>query len=147
MKHFLYVLLSIGGLVLGGLMIAHAMVNDSRSLALEAATPYIEKGYSMRYEFWDGELKEKEAKLISHQLFKGNEYWFWCASDYDDAKLRIDAYDETGQLLENENWQRGNVAGTKIVPDQTGTYYIRIEILKAPKDVEKVVWALAYAYK
>ena len=34
------------------------------------------KGYTLREDAWGGELTTGKAKAISHQLYKGNDYWF-----------------------------------------------------------------------
>jgi hypothetical protein len=125
---------------------ARAMVDDSRSYALEAATPYIEEGFSMRYEFWDGKIKNGEQKLVRHQLFKGNEYWFWAATDILEAKIAIHAYDENGDLVEAESWQKGNVAAVRVTPQKTGTYFLMITVREVPEDTE-ATWTVAYAYR
>lgn len=124
-------------------------VEDAKSYALEVAEPYIKEGFSMRYEFWQGDLKPGEDKQVRHQLFKGNEYWFWVATSVEDAEIRVNIYDDKGNLVEGENgesWQKENRAGTRIKPTETGSYIVRIEVLKST-DNEVVSWALAYGYR
>ncbi len=123
-----------------------AMVDDSQSYALEAASPYVEKGFSMRYEFWDGKLKPGESQIVRHQLFKGNEYWFWAATDRLKGKISVHAYDEDGDLIEAESWQKDNIAAVRVTPPKTGTYYLLVKMEELP-DKEPADWSLAYAYR
>ena len=53
--------------------VLHAVVEEARSVALEAATPYVEMGYEVRDDYWSGTLKSGESKVVQHQLFRGNE--------------------------------------------------------------------------
>src|ERR1700676_368123 len=62
------------GAVLAGIT-ARATVDDALSFALEAMTPYIKDGYTIREDTWGGDLPVATAKAISQQLFKGNDYW------------------------------------------------------------------------
>ncbi len=55
---------------------AHATVDDALTFALEAMDKYIKQGYTLREDTWGGDLPVGEAKAITHQLFKGNDYWF-----------------------------------------------------------------------
>ena len=126
--------------------VLNGTVNDSQSYALEIATEYVEDGFSVRYEFWDGELKPGEQKAIRHQLFKGNEYWFWLASDLQDVKLEIHVYDSKGNLVEAESWQRDHFAAVRVVPLNTGTYILLVQVNESNKG-EPASWSLAYGYR
>ena len=55
----------------------YAFVNEAISIALEAATPYVEQGFEVREDNWSGEVEPGKPLLVRHQLFRGNEYWFW----------------------------------------------------------------------
>ena len=72
-------LLAIGALLAG--LTARATVDDALSFALEAMTPYIKEGYTIREDTWGGDLPVATAKAISQQLFKGNDYWFTMGTD------------------------------------------------------------------
>ena len=127
------------------LPVAYAFVDDAYSRALEAAIPAVKEGYLVRQEHWSGSLVTKQPSVVKHQLFAGNSYWFWLASDEDSAQVTVHIYDPNGKLTETESWQRGNMAAAKIDPKVTGTYLIvfSIEQSKAKKNR----WALAYGFK
>lgn len=124
---------------------AIATVNDSKAFALEMAAPYVKKGYNVREDFWGGDLGEKEKQAISHQLFKGNEYWFWLATDVSNAKLSVHVYDSDGKLADTEALPVGERTAVRIVPKATGKYFLIVEVAKSPE--ERTSWAMVYAYK
>ncbi len=115
------------------------------SFALEAAGPYVKKGFTIREDFWGGNLPAKTPKPIVHQLFKGNEYWFWMGSDEKDAKISVHIYDSAGKLAEAEAWQKPHFAAARLTPKNTGSYYIIVEIENS--STKQTRWALAYGYR
>ena len=98
---FLAVLLGPGGL----LPAARATVDDALSFALEGMDKYVKQGYTLREDTWGGDLPVGEAKAITHQLFKGNDYWFCMGSDVKGANISIHLYDSDGNLVESDAWQ------------------------------------------
>ena len=92
----------------------------------------------------------KEAKAITHQLFKGNDYWFCMGSSTKGAKISVHVYDSDGNLVEESNsWQREKgdaaFAGTEVVCKKTGTYFLIVKVEKSPE--ERTDWGLVYSYK
>lgn len=124
---------------------ALATIDDALSFALEAAEPYVKEGFTVREDYWGGDLGEKQQKAIVHQLFKGNEYWFWMGTDVKTAKVSIHVYDANGNLAEAEFWQKPHFAAARVVPKTTGTYYLIVEIEKS--DQERTHWALSYGFR
>lgn len=129
---------------------AFATIDDSLSLALEAAEPFVKQGFSVREDYWGGDLPAKQTKAIVHQLFKGNEYWFWMGSDVKDAKISVHVYDSDGNLVEVEaksgkGASGGAFAMARVVPKKTGSYYLIVEVEKSTE--ERTHWALAYGFK
>jgi len=80
-----------------------------------------------------------------HQLFKGNEYWFWMGSDTKNAKISVHVYDSDGNLAEAEAWTKPHFAAARVVPKKTGSYYLIVEIEKSPE--ERTYWSLAYGFR
>lgn len=128
-----------------GALVAVATVDDSKSFALEMASPFVQKGFTVREDFWGGDLGVKEKQAISHQLFKGNEYWFWLATDMPKAKLSVHVYDTDGKLADTEALPAGERTAVRITPKRTGTYFLIVEVSKSPE--ERTSWAMVYAYK
>lgn len=143
------------GLALAAVLVAPApswaVVDDAHSYAMEAAGPYVEKGFRVRSDYWRGEMKPGDQKAIRHQLFKGNEYCFWFASDAEGIELTIGVYDLEGNPLEIEVLDGNMAKSARVNPPSTGTYVIIVTVKLAeggdrPKD-EPVDWALAYGYR
>jgi len=124
---------------------AHATIDDALSFALEAADPYVKEGFTVREDYWGGDLPVKTTKAIVHQLFKGNEYWFWMGTDQKAAKISIHIYDSAGNLAESESWSKPHFAAARVVPKKTGSYYLIVEVEKSPD--ERTYWSLAYGFK
>ncbi len=123
---------------------AHGTIDDALSFALEAADPYVKEGYTVREDYWGGDLAVKSSKAIVHQLFKGNEYWFWMGTSQKNAKISVHIYDSEGNLAEVESWQKPHMAAARISPKKTGSYYLIVEIEKSPD--ERTFWSLAYGF-
>ena len=49
-----------------------ATIDDALSFALEAADPYVKEGFTVREDYWGGDLGVKQTKAIVHQLFTKN---------------------------------------------------------------------------
>ncbi len=131
--------------VLSGAGTARGTINDALSFALEAAIPNVKEGFTVREEHWGGDMPSGQPKPIPHQLFKGNEYWFWMGTDCKGAKISVHVYDSTGKLAEEEFWQKGQKAAARIRPKRSGTYYILVEVEKSTE--ERTVWSLAYGFR
>lgn len=124
---------------------ARASIDDALSYALQAADPYVKEGFTVREDYWGGDLPVKQQKAIVHQLFKGNEYWFWMGTDDKNAKISVHLYDADGNIAEVEKWQKPHFAGARVIPKATGTYYLIVEIEKSER--ERTHWALAYGFR
>jgi len=124
---------------------AWAFVDDALSFAYEAANPYAERGWIIREDAWGGDLGEGDKKAVTAQLFRGNSYMFFLATDVDGATLRVNVYDAEGNLAESKSWQRGRFAYAEVKPRATGTYYAIVEIMSSPE--ERTGWALVYGFQ
>ncbi|MEX2579065.1 MAG: hypothetical protein WD342_08400 [Verrucomicrobiales bacterium] len=111
-------------LLLGGAV--HAFVNEAISLAFEAATPYVEEGFEVREDTWSGEVEPGKPLLVRHQLFRGNEYWFWAGTSWPGASIEVDIFDSEGNSIGLESFAKGSLAGVRTLPQKTGTYFIRV---------------------
>ena len=117
-------------LVLSGVLsitgIVYAFVNEAISLALEAATTYVEQGFEVREDNWSGEVEPGKPLLIRHQLFRGNEYWFWAGTSWPGATIKVDIFDNEGNSVGLESFAKDSFAGVHTLPQKTATYFIRV---------------------
>jgi hypothetical protein len=105
----------------------------------------VKEGFTVREDYWGGDLPVKTTKAIVHQLFKGNEYWFWMGTDQKAAKVSVHIYDSAGNLAEVESWQKPHFAAARVLPKKTGSYYLIVEVEKSPD--ERTYWSLAYGFR
>ncbi len=128
-----------------GLPSAWAYVDDAHGMAMELATPYVEKGFQVRQDYWSGEVKSGTSKQVKAQLFKGNEYWFFLGCDADECELELKILDAKGKPLHVETKKIKGAIGVRILPPKTGSYSVVFTVTST--DVQKPSWALAYAYR
>lgn len=122
-----------------------ASVDDSHSFAMEAAMPFVEQGFVVREDYWNGEVKSGQQLMIKHQLFKGNEYAFWLATANEGAKLEMKVYDDKGKAIDLDQKKADLWVTARVNPPKTGTYTL-VFSLKSKTEVS-VFWALAYGYR
>jgi hypothetical protein len=131
-------------LLLGAVSV-RAIVDDSHSLAMEAAAPYVEQGFIVREEYWSGEVKSGQTLVIKHQMFKGNEYAFWLGSADDGVKFDLKIHDDKGQELTMTGKSQEHFASARVNPPRTGTYTLSFTLSRPT--AKSVNWALAYGYR
>ncbi|MEY2597811.1 MAG: hypothetical protein RLZZ244_2480 [Verrucomicrobiota bacterium] len=125
---------------------ARGTIDDALSFAMEAAQACVREGFTVRQDYWGGDMLAKQPKPIAHQLFKGNEYWFCMGTDVKGARVSVHIYDSAGNLAESaDSWQKGQLAAAHITPKRTGTYYLLVEIERSPE--ERTTWSLVYGFR
>lgn len=108
--------------------------------------PYIEQGFEVREDHWNGEIPSGEPKLIRHQLFRGNEYWFWLGTSFENCELALEVFDAEGNSVGLESFAKGSTAGVRVLPSKTGTYYIRVTVTSKSSE-SALDWAVVYGYR
>ena len=122
-----------------------ATVDDAHSFAMEAAVPFVNQGFIVREDYWNGEVKSGQQLMIKHQLFKGNEYAFWLATSNEGVKLELKVYDEKGKAVEIDQKAEDLWITARVNPPKTGTYTLVFSLRS--KNETGVFWALAYGYR
>ena len=132
---------------LASLGTGRAVLDEALNVAFEAAVPYIEQGFEVREDNWSGEIPSGEPKLVRHQLFRGNEYWFWLGTSFEGCELTLEIFDGEGNPVGIESFTSDFTAGVRVLPSKTGTYFLRVTV-KSKTDAEPVLdWALVYGYR
>lgn len=124
---------------------AFATVDDAHSFAMEAAVPFVEQGFIVREDYWNGEVKSGQKLMIKHQMFKGNEYAFWLGSANEDVTFELKVYDEKNKEITIDAKADKMFASARVNPPKTGTYSIVFSVTS--KKEKGLYWALAYGYR
>jgi hypothetical protein len=124
---------------------SRATVDDAHSFAMEAAIPFVEQGFVVREDYWNGEVKSGQQLMIRHQLFKGNEYAFWLATADAGVDLELKVFDDKGKPVEIDTKKAELWTTARVNPPRTGTYTIVFSLTS--KKSPGVFWALAYGYR
>lgn len=122
------------------------IIDEARSVALEAAAPYVERGFEMREDHWGGTLRSGESKVVQHQLFRGNEYWFWAGTSVVESDAEVLIFDSAGSSVALETFSADGKAGARVLPAKTGSYLIQVTVT-SKGGIGKPDWALIYGYR
>ena len=123
----------------------NATVDEAHDYTMEAATPFVEQGYTVREDYWNGEVESGQKLAIRHQLFKGNEYAFWLGTANDGCELELSVFDAKGQPVHMERKADKHTVSVRVNPPRTGTYTVVFSVKS--KSERGVTWALAYGYR
>ena len=122
-----------------------ATVDDAHSFAMEAAVPFVEQGFIVREDYWNGEVRSGQKLMIKHQMFKGNEYAFWLGTANEGVTFELKAYDDSGKEITIDGKSDKMFASMRVNPPKTGTYTIVFSV--SSKKEKGLYWALAYGYR
>lgn len=125
--------------------LTYATVDDAHGFAMEAAMPFVEQGFIVREDYWNGEVKSGQKLMIKHQMFKGNEYAFWLGTANEGVTFELKVFDEKGKEITIDAKSDGMFSSIRVNPPKTGTYSI-VFSLSSKKEVG-LYWALAYGYR
>ncbi|MEN3941249.1 hypothetical protein WJU23_08145 [Prosthecobacter sp. SYSU 5D2] len=125
--------------------LSHATIDDAHSFAMEAAVPFVEQGFIVREDYWNGEVKSGQKLMVRHQMFKGNEYAFWLGCAQEEVTFELQVLDEKGNEIELDFKASGMFATVRVNPPKTGTYSVVFSLTS--KKEKGLYWALAYGYR
>lgn len=129
----------------GGSRGAAGFADAAHAIILDTAKPYVDDGFTLRADYWHGRIESAKQRLIRHQLFRGNEYWFWVATSVPNCKISIEVYNSAGEAISVERKQGDQWAASRVTPAQTGSYYILVR-MESLTDAH-LDWALVYGYR
>ncbi len=122
-----------------------ASLHEGISMALSAAYPFVKEGFKVREDNWQGVTKPGTPLLVKHQLFRGNEYWFWAATSFPNSTVTVGVFDGKGNSVSLESFSKNGQAGVRLLPRNTGTYFIRVTVNS--KEHKELDWGLVYGYR
>src|SRR6186997_2547779 len=99
---------------------ARATVDEAHDYAMEAATPFVNQGFTVREDYWNGEVESGQQLAIRHQLFKGNEYAFWLGTANPDCELELAVFDDKNQPVHMEKKSDKHSCSVRVNPPKTG---------------------------
>jgi hypothetical protein len=114
----------------------------ARKAVLDLAGAFSNEGFKMRDGHWSGTIKPKEPALIAVNLYAGNEYWFFEATE-PAKKISVNVYDETGKLVQTESYNDGEKAAAGFSPTSSGQYYVLLDLVEGNEGSV----CLVYSYK
>lgn len=124
---------------------APGFIDPAHAIIQQAAKPYVEDGFTLRADYWHGQVESAKQRLIRHQLFRGNEYWFWAATSAPNCKISIEVYNSSGEAISVEKRQDTQWAASRVTPAQSGSYYILVKVESLSEPL--LDWALVYGYR
>lgn len=129
---------------------ARAAEGPAVSRVREACAAEVKEGFKVRETFWAGTAKPGVRQSLKHQLFRGNEYWFWLAPDQDGLVPSLKIYDAKGRPVDVETKSEKGWIAVRLLPPRTGTYsvvFVFTPAEDAAQSGEAVAWALTYGYR
>lgn len=127
-------------------MTSLATVDEAHDHTMEAAMPFVDQGYVVREDYWNGEVESGQKLAVRHQLFKGNSYVFWLGTANDNCELELAIYDQNGKEIHTNDKKAEYTKTVRITPPRTGTYTIVFQVTSKKKE-RGVTWALSYGYR
>ncbi len=119
----------------------------ARSAAYELAGAFsANDGYKLRDGFFSTELKGRESKIFTVNLYFGNAYWFCVATAPAVKKVKITLYDEAGKALSIQPYSDGKRVAAGLTATYSGAYYVKITSAEG-NAAESSTVCLLYAYK
>ena len=107
--------------------------------------PFVDQGYAVREDYWNGEVQSGQKLAVRHQLFKGNSYAFWLGTANEKCDLSVEIFDQTGKAVHTNDKTAPYTKTVRITPPSTGTYTIVFQVTS--KTERGVTWALSYGYR
>ena len=115
----------------------------ARSKVLELASAFANDGFKIRDGYWSGVLEPGKPQILEVNLFAGNAYWFSAAAPAPAKKLSVTLFDENGRPVEGKAYQDGSTAAAGLLPDVSGRYFVRLDLVEG----EKADFCMVYSYK
>ncbi|MFA7344519.1 MAG: hypothetical protein WC003_09460 [Terrimicrobiaceae bacterium] len=117
--------------------------STARSKVLELASAFANDGFKIRDGYLSGVLERGKPQILEVNLFSGNAYWFSAAALAPARKLSVTLFDENGRPVEGKDYQDGSTAAAGLIPDASGRYFVRLDLVEG----DKADFCLVYSYK
>ena len=133
-------------LVLGASMLFGADTDDQTKAhreVLDLAGAFQNDGFKLRDGTWYAEVSQGHPQTLQVNLYSGNAYWFSVAGTEGSTGLTVSVFDDHGNPVEIQSYQKDNKAAAGFSPDASGLYYVEVSSsAQAPTTL-----CLIYSYK
>jgi len=139
-------LLSISVLLCGTAVLFGAETDEqtkAHSEVLDLAGAFQNDGFKLRDGTWYAQASQGHPMVIQVNLYSGNAYWFAVANANSSTDLTVSVFDDHGNPVEVQNYQKDNKAAAGFSPDASGLYYVEVSS-SAPA---ATLFCLIYSYK
>jgi hypothetical protein len=115
----------------------------AHSEVLDLAGAFQNDGFKLRDGTWYGQVSQGHSQTLQVNLYSGNAYWFSAAGTEASTGLTVMVFDDHGNPVEAQSYQKDNKAAAGFSPDASGLYYVEVSSsAQAP-----TTFCLIYSYK
>jgi hypothetical protein len=133
-------------LVLGTTVLFGADTDDqtkAHSEVLDLAGAFQNDGFKLRDGTWYAQVSQSHPQTLQVNLYSGNAYWFSAAGAEGSTGLTVSVFDDHGNPVEVQTYQKDNKAAAGFSPDASGLYYVEV----SSSAQAATTFCLIYSYK
>ena len=133
-------------LVLGTTVLFGADTDDqtkAHSEVLDLAGAFQNDGFKLRDGTWYAKVSQGHPQTLQVNLYSGNAYWFSVAGTEGSPGLAVSVFDDHGNPVEVQSYQKDNKAAAGFSPDASGLYYVEV----SSSAQAATTFCLIYSYK
>jgi hypothetical protein len=133
-------------LVLGSSVLFGADSDDqtkAHSEVLDLAGAFQNDGFKLRDGTWYAQVSQGHHLTLQVNLYSGNAYWFSVAGADGSTGFTVSVFDDHGNPVEVQTYQKDNKAAAGFSPDASGLYYVEV----SSSAQAATTFCLIYSYK
>jgi hypothetical protein len=133
-------------LVLGSAVLFGADSDEqtkAHSEVLDLAGAFQNDGFKLRDGTWYAQVSQGHPQTLQVNLYSGNAYWFSVANAEGSTGLTVSVFDDHGNPVEVQTYQKDNKAAAGFSPDASGLYYVEV----SSSAQAATTFCLIYSYK
>src|ERR1700751_6166514 len=133
-------------LVLGTAVLFGADTDDQTKAnreVLDLAGAFQNDGFKLRDGTWYAQVSQGRPQTLHVNLYSGNAYWFSEAGAEGSTGLTVSVFNDRGNPVEVQTYQKDNKAAAGFSPDASGVYYVDV----SSSAQAATTFCLIYSYK
>ena len=115
----------------------------AHSEVLDLAGAFQNDGFKLRDGTWYAQVSQGHPLTLQVNLYSGNAYWFSVADANSSTGLTLSVFDDHGNPVEVQSYQKDNKAAAGFSPDASGLYYVEV----SSSAQAATTFCLIYSYK